>query len=228
MNRSRTVAREGDRSMNNRLFAVGAALLMACSSGKSSETSAGAGDSSGSERASIDTSDITLEAGADPRANMGGYTRYAWLGAGAELNDPEGRWQPPDFDVGSELKFLIDRELRAKGMSEASEAPDMLVAFLIVVDMEAQLDALGVEDNAALAQPDAAKEASGDATQSGTEEWAVPEVGKGGLLIMMVDSRTHELVWVGGATADIKNLDGEQAKARLDYAVKGLLDKLER
>ena len=81
------------------------------------------------------TKDIKVETDVDPKANLAGYTSYTWLGSAAILYDPEGKWEPPEFDADTEIKFLIDRELRAHGLSESMSNPDLIVAFAAGIDM---------------------------------------------------------------------------------------------
>ena len=85
--------------------------------------------------ASSVTKDIMIDAEADPKANFTGYTSYTWLGSAAIVYDPEGKWEPPQFDADAEIKFLIDRELRKRGMNEDSVNPDLIVAFAAGIDM---------------------------------------------------------------------------------------------
>ena len=52
---------------------------------------------------------------------------------------------------------------------------------------------------------------------------------RGGLAILLVDSQSGFIIWVGVATADIReNPDTRTIKARLDYAVTQLFKKLPR
>ena len=85
----------------------------------------------------VDFKDIKIQFGSDPKAKFSGYKTYAWLGAAEIINDPNGQWEPDDFDADAEIKFLIDRELRARKMTEVSEKPDMVVAFTLGINMEA-------------------------------------------------------------------------------------------
>jgi len=47
--------------------------------------------------AMVQTDDIKVEAEVDPKANFSGYKTYTWLGSAAILNDPDGRWKPPQL-----------------------------------------------------------------------------------------------------------------------------------
>ena len=85
---------------------------------------------------SVPTSDIRIEAEVDPKANLSGYETYAWSMRAAILNDAYGQWEPPAFDADAEIKYLIDRELRHRGLSETNVDPDMRVAFAAGIDMD--------------------------------------------------------------------------------------------
>jgi hypothetical protein len=152
--------------------------------------------------ASAPTEDIALDAQADPKANFSGYQTYAWLGAATILNDPYGQWEPPAFDADAEVRYLIDRELRKRGMSESSVDPDLVVAFAAGIDM----DVLGLKTD----------------PQSEMMTWE--NVPRGGLVIVLVDSESGFVIWMGVATANVQRQpDTKTAKARLDYAVTRLL-----
>lgn len=151
------------------------------------------------------TKDITLDTVADPKAKFSGYGSYTWLGAAAIVNDPQGQWKPPSFDADMEIKFLIDRELRKRGMSENAVNPDLIVAFATGVNM----DALQLKVN-----PE-------------TKMETLENVPKGGLIISLIDSETGFVIWLGVAKANVKKQpDVETVKIRLDYAVTQLLKKL--
>ena len=90
---------------------------------------------------SVATKDIEVDAASDPKVNFSGYKSYAWLGSAAIVNDAYGQWEPPAFDADAEITFLLDRELRARGMSEDTSDPDLVVAFAAGIDM----DALGLK-----------------------------------------------------------------------------------
>ena len=154
--------------------------------------------------ASVPTKDIQIETQADPKANMVGYQTYSWLGSAAILSDAYGQWEPPAFDADTEIKFLIDRELRKRGWSESAVNPDMIVAFAAGIDM----DSLDVK-----VDPD------GDISAL--------NVPRGGLAVLLVDSESGFVVWLGIATGEVQNQpDTEVARARLDYAVTKLLKQL--
>jgi hypothetical protein len=155
--------------------------------------------------ASVPTKDIAVAAQADPKANFSGYKTYTWLGAAAILNDAHGQWEPPAFDADAEIKYLIDRELRERGMLESSAAPDVIVAFAAGINMDAL--ELKMDPN--------------------TKMEALAQVPRGGLVIALVDGQSGFVIWRGVAIADVqKQPDTKTVKARLDYAVTQLLRKL--
>lgn len=151
------------------------------------------------------TKDIQIDSAADPKVNFSGYKTYAWLGAATIINDPEGQWEPPGFDADSEITFLINRELRARGMSETTSTPDMIVTFAAGVDMKAM--ELKIEPE--------------------TKIESLVEAPTGGLIIALVDAESGFIIWTGLAVADVlETPDLAASKARLDYAVKALFKQL--
>jgi hypothetical protein len=155
--------------------------------------------------ANQNTSDIVIDTDSDPKANLAGYKTYAWFGTAAVLNDPEGNWNPPDFDAGAEIGFLIDRELRARGMIESQSDPDLLVMYGVGIDME------NVEFKI---DPD-----------SEMEELA--NVPRGALAVILVDADTSLAIWAGVATAEMKqNPDSEIVRQRLDYAISSMFRQM--
>ena len=155
--------------------------------------------------ASVPTKDIKIEIQADPRANFSGYKTYAWLGAAAIVNDPYGQWEPPQFDADAEIIFLIERELRKRGMSQNTTNPDLIVAFAAGIDM----NALGLK------------------TDPQTKSEMLANVPQGGLAVVLADSQTGYAIWAGTATAELQeNPDTQTVKARLNYAVTQMFKKL--
>ncbi|MFW2372042.1 MAG: DUF4136 domain-containing protein [Gammaproteobacteria bacterium] len=154
---------------------------------------------------SVPIKDMQFDAQADPKAKFSAYKSYAWLGTAAIINDSYGQWEPPEFDADNEIKFLIDRELRKRGMSEDSVAPDLFISFAAGVDM----DALGLKK-----EPD-------------TQMKILDNVPQGGLVLAILDSDTGFVIWIGSVIGEVQpNMDAKSAKARLDYAVTQLLKKM--
>jgi len=153
------------------------------------------------------TDDIKIEAAADEDVNFSSYKSYAWAGAVGILKDPEGKWKQPKFDIDKEIEFLMDREFRKLGLTETSGNPDMLVAYALGVDMSA----LKLKEDPKTKSP------------------ILKNIPKGALIVILVDAKTGYAMWVGQASAKIKqNPDMKIAKARLDYAVTEIMKKIPR
>ena len=151
------------------------------------------------------TSDIKVETDVAPKINIAGYETYSWLGSAAIVHDPEGKWEPPQFDADAEIKFLIDRELRKHGMTESSNNPDLIVAFAAGIDMTN----IRVE-----VDPDSKLE-------------KLASVPLGALTVVLVDGNSGQAIWAGIATAEIQqDPSQEDVKKRLDYAVTSMFKKL--
>jgi len=151
--------------------------------------------------------DIRVEAEADSEIDFGSYRNYAWLGSAAIVYDPEGKWEPPEFDADAEIEFLIDRELRGRGMAENSNAPDLVVAYAAGIDMESMDIAVDPDDYRLVE--------------------TLQNVPRGGLVVVLIDARSGLAVWAGVATAEIQqNPDQRIVRQRLDYAVTSMFRKL--
>jgi hypothetical protein len=145
------------------------------------------------------TKDIRVGAEADPFAKFGTYETYTWLGSAQIVYDPIGKWEPRDFDSDAEIRFLVDRELRKKGMIEDRKEPDLYVGYMAGIDMAA----MKVKKN-----PE-------------TEKVRLENVPVGGLAIMLVDSNTGYVAWLGHAAGKVRQDQPSIPiiRERLDYAV---------
>ena len=148
--------------------------------------------------------DIAIKSEADPKVKFSGYKTYAWLGAAGIVNDPQGQWEPPQYDADAEITFLINQAMRKRGFTEVSNNPDMLVAYALGVDM-------------------AALEVKKDPK---TKMSALENVPQAALVVTLIDPQTEFVAWVSVATAELKGLDPEMAKKRLKYVVKTMFKKL--
>jgi len=148
--------------------------------------------------------DIKIDTSADAKANMSGYKTYAWLGSVGIVNDPDGLWEPPQFDADAELKFQIDAALRKRGLTESSNNPDMLVAYALGADMAA----LKLKENPK------------------TKITTLENVPQAGIVVALIDAQSGFVIWAGVATGEIKNVDTKTARERLDYVVQAMFDKL--
>ena len=157
--------------------------------------------------ASSVTKDIMIDTEVDSKANLSGYKSYAWLGSAAIVFDEKGQWEPPQFDADAEIKFLIDRELRAHGMTEDSVTPDLIIAYAAGIDM----DSMEIK------------------TDPENDLEVLENVPVGALTVVLVDAETGLAIWAGVATAEIQeNPTAETTKKRLDYAVSKMFEKLSK
>jgi len=148
--------------------------------------------------------DIKVESEVWPKANISGYKTYTWLAKVGILEDVEGHWEPPNFDVDSELAFRINEALRNHGISQSSVDPDLYVAYALVVDM----DALDIK------------------TDPNIKLETLENAPKAGLIVMLMDAETGFVTWVSVATGEMKNLDAEILKKRLEYTVNTMFKDL--
>ena len=150
------------------------------------------------------TKDIKVETESDPGVNLAAYKTYAWLTSAQVVNDPHGNWEPPGFDADAELRFLINQELRSKGMQEVATRPDLVIAFAAGVNMEI----LKIVEN-----PE-------------TKMYTFKDAPKGALLVVMIDPATRFPVWTGSAVGDIKaGRTSDEVSKRLAYAVRTMFRK---
>ena len=157
--------------------------------------------------ASTLTQDIEVDAEADPKANLAGYKTYAWLGSAAILYDPQGKWEPPAFDADAEIKFLIDRELRNRGIKEVAVNPDLIVGFAAGIDMEA-LELVESKE---------------------TKLEVLENVPKGALVVVLLDGATGIPVWAGAARGNVQQeISSDDVRKRLDYAVTRMFKLMKR
>jgi len=153
------------------------------------------------------TKDIKVETESDPQVDLAAYKTYAWLASAAVVNDPHGAWEPPDLDADAELRLLINRELRYKGMKEVSTSPDLVIAFAAGVNTEV----FQIVEN-----PE-------------SKMYTLENVPKGALVVVMIDAATRFPVWVGSAFGDVKSgRTAAEVRQRLSYAVRTMFGKLSR
>jgi hypothetical protein len=153
------------------------------------------------------TKDIEVQAVADQKVQFSGFKSYGWLNAVGAVNDPAGLWAPKKYDVGAELKAIVDRELEARSWVESAPA-DLLVNLLVLADVK-QLEEIKLNRARDMA------------------EFVV--VGEGAILIELVDAHTGKTVWMGAAGGETRSdYTTEQSKKRLAHAVKQLFKLLPR
>lgn len=151
------------------------------------------------------TKDIKVETASDPKVNLSAYKTYTWLGSAEVLNDPDEKWTPAKFDVSSDIKFLIDRELRNKNLTEVRpEDAEIAMSFFTGIDMAAQ-------------------ELKADPKSQVKIPATVP---KAALIVIALDLKTGYVIWMGVATGDVQDdATMEVTKARIDFAITKMFNK---
>jgi len=147
--------------------------------------------------ASFPKDDIEVATDADPSANFNDYETYAWIGSAQVLDDPEGKWKSPGFDIDSLVIALVDKNLTEHGLSKSASYPDTLVAYAIGADM-------------------ANMEFRHDAT---TNVDILENVPAAALVVMLLDANTETVTWAGVAVGEVQNKGDKVAKERLNYTI---------
>jgi hypothetical protein len=159
----------------------------------------------GSGCSSTATADIKVRSAADAKANLEAYRSFAWYESGGLLQDRTGVWVDKDMDTKAEVEFLVDQKLRNRGLAVAPNEPDLLVSLLLVADVK-DVEEIKVKRGEALTTFD--------------------PVGKGALIVELIDAETGKTVWMGGAEGEVRGSRTiEESKERLAYAVDKLFEK---
>jgi len=144
------------------------------------------------------TKNINVDSEYDSVVDFSGLTTYSWLASAQIVNDPQGQWEPRGFDADEEIRFLINREMRQRGFTQVEKNPDVYVAFLAGVNMEA----LNLKKDPK------------------TKLRVLTKEPEGALAVVLLDAESSEAIWgaVAGDKVDTK-YSIEDSKKRLDYAV---------
>ncbi len=147
---------------------------------------------------SVPTSDINVDAEADPKASFSGYKTFAWFAAAQIVHDPEGQWEPRNVDIDAEVQTIINGELRKRGMVEDKIRPDMLVAYAAGVDMAT----LGLKTN-----PE-------------TREKMLENIPSAALVVALIDADTGYVIWIAEAVGEVQQTaDAATVRARIEHAI---------
>ncbi len=151
------------------------------------------------------TSDIEVETHANPDVDFSSYKTYAWAGSAQIVFDPIGQWEQPTLDTDEEVRFVVNRELRARNINQVDHDPDLLVAFAAGIDTTA----LELKE------------------KPGSETKVLQNTPKAALVIALIDADTGYLVWMGYAVGNAQEQQSiENIRIRIDYAVRQILDPL--
>ncbi|MGD8854551.1 MAG: DUF4136 domain-containing protein [Gammaproteobacteria bacterium] len=153
------------------------------------------------------TEDIRVQTEADPGLDLGSYRTYSWLGATEIAPVRLGDWEPPGLDADAEIRALLNRELRRRGMREVDSDAQLVVGFGAGINPEVFEI---VED------PD-------------SKMYTLHNAPRAALVVVFIDPRTRRPVWVGTAVGDVKaGRSAHEVRRRIDYAVTSMLRQAPR
>ncbi len=144
------------------------------------------------------TDDIEIATHSDPEVNYGAYKTYAWAGSAQIVFDPVGQWEQPTLDTDEEVRFVINRELRDRGLHQVENHPDLFVTF-----------AAGIDTTALELKED-----------PGNDTKVLINVPKAALMVALIDANTGYAIWLGYAMGEANDQQSiDNIRARIDYAV---------
>lgn len=144
------------------------------------------------------TEDITVDTKSDSTINYDTYKTYAWSKNAQIIFDAIGQWEQPTLDTDEEVKFVINRELRAHGLHQVTDNPDLYVSFVAGVDTTI----LELKED-----PDNNKK-------------VLTNVPKAALAIALIDGKSGYTIWLGHAVGNVQPQQSiENIRKRIDYAV---------
>ena len=151
------------------------------------------------------TRNINIDSQMSDTADFSTVKTYQWLASAQILNDKEGQWEPRGLDSDAEIRFLINRELRARGITEVAANPDVFVAYVGGVDMDAMDWRVDPKTKLQVLK-------------------AEPE---GSLAVILLDGQTGDPIWGAVASDRVESQQTvEAARTRLDYAVTKMFKRL--
>lgn len=151
------------------------------------------------------TKTINVDSQASSTADFSAVKTYQWLASAQILNDPSGQWEPRGFDADAEIRFLINRELRNRGITEVESNPDVFVAFIGGVDMDAMDWKVDPK----------------------TKLQVLANEPEGALAVILMDVNTGDPIWGAVASDNVQGtLSADDARKRLDYAVTQMFKRL--
>lgn len=151
------------------------------------------------------TKSINVDSQVSDTADFSTVKTYQWLASAQILNDEQGQWEPRGLDSDAEIRFLINRELRGRGITQVESNPDVFVAYVAGVDMDAMDWKVDPKSKLQILKNE-------------------PE---GALAIMLIDANTGEPIWGAVASDRVEGTQTvEAARKRLDYAVSQMIKRL--
>ena len=143
------------------------------------------------------TKGINVESHTAQKVNLDGYKSYEWLASASIIVDENNAYKNHGYNVEEYIQSQISKTLLNKNRTHSSSNPDFLVSYITGVNM------------------DAVKEKVDDAGKK-----YIDSVPKAALAIVLIDTRTSQIIWSASADAKIQEtLDDTKSKERIDYAI---------
>ena len=153
------------------------------------------------------TDDIRVQTESRPGLDLGNYRTYRWLSTAEIAPDTHGNWEPPGLDADAEIRALLNRELRRRGMREVDSDAQLVVGYGAGINPEV----FEIVEN-----PD-------------SKMYALQNAPRAALVVVFIDPRTRQPVWVGTAVGDVKaGRSADEVRRRIDYAVTSMLRQTSR
>lgn len=128
---------------------------------------------------------------------------YQLLLETTKINDPNNKWHVPNFDLENFIKNTINNELKKRGLKHSNTQADIIVSYGFDINMTSRkLKLFGsAEKGFFINKP------------------------KGALTIIITNQKTNETLWLAWAKSEVKQLDTETAKKRIEYAIVEMFKK---
>jgi len=154
----------------------------------------------------VKTDDIHAKVYKSAKADMSKYKTYQIVeGSGLDAESAK-TWVTADMDLKSlnaELEQIVTDELTKRGKTQVDKHPDFYVAYAAASDsavIEAKLDKNGAV--------------------------TIREIPEAAMVLLLIDAKTHKIIWMSAAEGEAKGLPAEQRKKRIEYAVKKMIGAL--
>ena len=154
----------------------------------------------------VKTDDIHAKAYKSANVDLSTYKTYQIVEGSGIDKESAGPWTTSEMDVkgiNTELEKIVSDELNSKGKTQVSKNPDLYVAYGAAANeevIEAKLDKNGIA--------------------------TIKEIPAAAMILVLIDAKTHKIVWMSAAEGEAKGLPADQREKRIKFAVKSMLGGL--
>ena len=161
---------------------------------------------------------LSIRTDFDPQTSFAGFNTYSWAER-TESGDDDPRVY--NAITAGQVRNAVNTALQAKGIRETSSNPDFRIAWHGAI--EGKMDFRTISDHYGY---DWGGYYTGFGIGTSTARTTQREWDEGTLIIDIVRTRTHELVWRGPAQAklDERQPTGETAQRQMNEAAAGILE----